>query len=390
MISVADVFRGLSWRLGVLAGLIAVPLSLGVFWAWESFSSPPPGRREGASFQIVEGRGEITAAGFRIPQGADASRVIVATALPAVRARVYGSMIFDIEGLDAAQGAGIYFTRRQDPSVGHPRALSLGHVRQRRIEMSEDPRWIGEIEVLGFIIQGPLSRDIVIRSVTLLPRSTGFWDVVARLGGSWSALADWDAGSANFYVGASVKERLITPTVFIGLWVLFSCLVYLLILRYGAAGRPRVDGSSTLSVLLLALMVGWSALDARWQLDVLSRLQSVDSTKKLEREAARRWAEVRQRSFQSGSRVFIVSPDPNSYQVVRTRYDLAGVNASMGLNRLPSVHERRVGDFLIFLGDRQGVRFNAAISELEYGSEAVKAKIVFDDPLLGALLRIIA
>ena len=391
MISAADIFRGHSWRLGLVAGLIALPISLGLFWVWESFSSPPPGRRDGATFQVVEGRGEIINAGLRIPAGGDANRVIVATALPtAARAGAYASMSFDIEGLDAAQGAGVYFTRRQDPTVGHPRALSLAAVRQGRLEMAEDPRWVGEIEVIGFIMQGPIRRDITVRSITLLPRAVGFWDVVARLGRSWMALADWDAGSANFYIGASINERLLTPTAFVGLWVMCTWLLYLLFCRYAPAVGLRVNGSTALSVLLVLLVAGWSALDLRWQIDLFSRLRSVDSSSQMERDASRRWEEVRKRVFQQDVRVFIVSTERDSFEVLRTRYNLAGINSSVGLYRLPNANERRAGDFVLLLGDRQAARFDIASGELRFGAGTVKVQVVFDDPLLGMLVRVIA
>jgi hypothetical protein len=268
--------------------------------------------------------------------------------------------------------------------------LTLALVRQGRIEMSEDPRWIGEIETIGFIIQGPIRRDITIRSVTLLPRSTGFWDVVARLGQSWATLADWDAGSANFYVGTSAKERLVTPAAFMGLWVLGSWIAYLLLNRYTSSPQSRADGSTTLSVLVVLVAVGWSALDFRWQVDLVSRLTSPDSSTQADREASRRWAEIRPRIFQGEHRVFIVSTEPDSYQVVRTRYDLAGVNSSVGLDRLPSVTERRVGDFVILLGDRRAIRFDLTAGEVWFGADAIKAEVVLDDPLLGTLVRIVA
>ena len=110
----------------------------------------------------------------------------------------------------------------------------------------------------------------------------------------------------------------------------------------------------------------------------------------MERDASRRWEEVRKRVFQQDVRVFIVSTERDSFEVLRTRYNLAGINSSVGLYRLPNANERRAGDFVLLLGDRQAARFDIASGELRFGAGTVKVQVVFDDPLLGMLVRVIA
>ena len=169
MTSLTNPFKAFSWRLMVVAVIAAVPLVISTLWVWQQLTAVPVGYREGSAFQLVEGEGTKVPAGLQVNGVGAQGRAIVTTELPDLVAEQYESVRFDIEGLDSAEGAGIYFTVKSQPTVGHPRALTLQMARQGIVRISEDPRWAGQVQTIGFIIQGPLKRPIVIRGLTLVP-----------------------------------------------------------------------------------------------------------------------------------------------------------------------------------------------------------------------------
>jgi hypothetical protein len=169
VISLPNTFKAFSWRIAVVSAILAVPSVVSSVWAWNQIQAVPAGYRDGASFQVISGRGSPVTGGLQVTEvGAD-GRAIVATELPDLIAKQYESVRFEIEGLDSASGAGIYFTAKSQPTVGHPRALTLQMARDGVVRISEDPRWDGEVQTIGFIIQGPLQRAITVRGITLVP-----------------------------------------------------------------------------------------------------------------------------------------------------------------------------------------------------------------------------
>jgi hypothetical protein len=192
--------KAFSWRLAVVALILAFPLVAATIWVWQQVSAVPVGYREGTEFQLIEGSGVKVPTGLKLDGVGAEGRAIVATELPDLPAEQYESVRFDIEGLDSAAGAGIYFTVRSQPTVGHPRALSLQMARQGIVRISEDPRWAGQVQTIGFIVQGPLNQPILIRGLTLVP--TAVSPVNARI---WIGLGILYAAIA--YAGLLVAFR---------------------------------------------------------------------------------------------------------------------------------------------------------------------------------------
>ena len=207
MTSLPNLFRPFSWRIAVVSAILAVPLLVSSVWVWNQIRAVPEGYRDGASFQLVSGQGVPVSGGLQVTDVGLDGKAIVATELPDLAASNYESIRFAVEGLDSATGAGIYFTVKAQPTVGHPRALTLQMVRDGLVRISEDPRWSGEIQTIGFIIQGPLKSSIVIRGITLVPAVMPLVNPViwALLGLAYALLAY--IGLAAFLGNSSGAER---------------------------------------------------------------------------------------------------------------------------------------------------------------------------------------
>jgi hypothetical protein len=206
MTSLTNPFKAFSWRVAVVAVIVAIPLVVSTLWVRQQLSAVPVGYREGSTFQLIEGEGTKLPAGLQVRGVGAQGRAIVTTELPDLAAEQYESVRFDIEGLDAAEGAGIYFTVKSQPTVGHPRALTLQMARQGVVRISEDPRWEGQVQTIGFIVQGPLKQPIVFRGLTLVPT------VVSPVG----------------------------PAIWIGLGILYSVIAYAgLMIVFGGSLSPQ-------------------------------------------------------------------------------------------------------------------------------------------------------
>lgn len=385
MITILTILRRRAWLHAAFAALLAVPAVVLVFWFWERLTVTPAVRFEGPSFQLLAGQGASTQFGLQIPRMASEGRIIVGLPMGARDAADFDSLSFDIRGLENAAGAGLYWTRADNPAVGIPRPLSLDEVRQGRVALTGYPGWEGGLESVGFVVQGPLRGEVLFRFVNLQPAKSTVWDVAKRLAVNWMALGDWDGGSVNFHIGAERTERRLTPVLSVILWV----MAWLLICR--VAQINQVDLPRLAAVLLAGLLLGWAALDLRWQMTLLHRhlAPPADPLVALDERRAIFWAENKPKLFSDPTRrVFVVTDDPSGYVAHRTRYHLGSVRSSFGMLRLPSEAERRVGDYVLILGSREPVRFDPLVQQLVVGTMSIPAKLIFNVPEAGALVEI--
>lgn len=375
--------RSVWWRVA-LAGLLAIPLVVFIFWVWERLTVTPAIRFEGPAFQLLAGEGASTQFGLQITKVAADGRAVVGLPMGGRDASAFDSLSFEIRGLEGATGAGIYWTRTDQPGVGIPRPFSLEEVREGRVVLSGFPGWEGRLDSVGFIVQGPLQGEVLFRAINLQPDKSTLLAVASRLVRQWSVLGDWDGGSVNFYVGAERTERRLTPALAATLWL------FVVVLLWRIAILNRIGMPPLPAVLVAGFLVAWAALDLRWQTDLIHRhfTPSTDPLVATDRERARFWAENKAKIFSAEQRVFLVSNDPTSYVAYRTRYHLGAVRTSFASTGLPAEGQRRVGDYILILGSREPVRFDEASQRLSIGETTVAAKLIFNVPEAGALLQI--
>lgn len=386
MISLLPNDRRSRWSIAISA-LLALPLVVFAFWIWERMGAAPTVKLEGYNFQILTGEGVPAEGGVAIRRvGAD-GRALVALSVPDLSAENYAEVVFDVSGLESAAGGGVYWTNNNKPEVGHPRPLSIEDVQRGRLQLSGDPRWRGTIGSFGFIVQGPVSRDIVFRSIGFSAGSQSLADVARRLGSNWASLAEWDGGGVNFHIGASRTERLMTPALSVLLWAILTAALHGLFVLTGFVNKKS---GSSVSLFVALILAGWAALDLRWQAELSRRhvTQAADAMLTADARRARALAEVKARFFDNDHRVFIVSDDPSGYVAYRTRYHLGATRSSFGMDRLPTESERRPGDYILVLGSRRPLTIDRRAEFIASDSETIPATLIVNSPDVGALLRI--
>jgi len=360
---------------GLLAALVALFLLSG--------GLPAEPTRVGAErFQQGAGTGGLSAAGFAVTGvGVNEQALVFVSLQPPVAAEEYPIIRLSAMGLDKAQGAGVFWVNSDEPTRGHPRPLTLAEVRGGQIDLTGSPAWRSQIIRLGFIVQGPLSAPVVFDSVTLEGRPVSLTTFMSRLVRNWVSLSHWDGGSINFYVGSEKTERVLTPTLTLGLFVLFSAVFYLLL-----------RGPNPLVVAASLVVLAWGLLDLRWQADLWHRHATSMADPALEKDRLRadQLEQLRARWPQEpvGRRIFIVTSEPSGFDAYRTRYHLGALPTSFGLSRLPTATERRPGDVLIVLGLRERLEYSVPKQRLETDQESISAVLIWNSPQTGGIFQI--
>jgi hypothetical protein len=340
-------------------------------------------RYESGRFQTIAGQGVLTQSGLELiaPDSSTGQVMVIVPLDQPINAADYPMVSFKVPGLERASGAGIFWITAADPSRGHPMPLTLDQVRTGLVSLEGSPQWRGQVVRIGLVVQGPWSGQVTFRELGVLPRDVRMEDVAARWFRQWIHWAPWDAGASNFYVGAERSERRVTPVVFVSLWVLLACLVYL-------AWR----GDRPLWVVAALVLGGWSLLDLRWQIDLWQRHGVEEPDAVLVADQRRRETLSQFRATQIAAnpdaRVFVISGDPIGYAVYRTRYHLGATNTSFGLDRLPSITERRAGDYLIVFGLRDRLEYVRSRGVIESSTESIPVDLIANSPETGGIFRI--
>lgn len=361
----------------VLAGVLALPITLVLLFLVERNAGVPELRLEGFVFQLLVGQGGMTPSGLELRAPDASGRALAALPLSNLRAERYRALRFDVTGLDLAAGSSLYWVRADQPTVGLSRPLTLEEARRGDVQLDQDPRWRGEILSVGFIVQSPFDSPVLIRSIGFVPNETSFGDVTRRLLDNWTYLSDWDGGSVNFYVGARREERRLTPVVMVSIWLVTALLL------------GWVLGAKSMSVVML--LVAWGLLDVRWQADLWARHLQPTNDSALEADARRAATLQEWRNSwmtDATSRVFIVSDDPSGYAAYRSRYHLGAVRTSFGMTRLPNLAERRAGDFVLVLGSREPLQLNRRAGLLMSPTETVPIDLLAGTAEAGTLFRV--
>jgi hypothetical protein len=344
-----------------------------------------------SEFEIVRGRGELTDRGLDISVAGAGGSALVFGTIQAVPAKGYSVIEWDITGLASARDVTLLWAARGNSSAGITRKLTPSEIVQAHVRLDAEPRWQGEIVGLGLMLRGPLKEPVAVRELRLEPKVPSFSDSLSNLAAPWTFFEPWSGKSINFY-RARPASSTISPVATIALWIGLSLLCYGLLFR-----RPsRVAMTSALAVFVL---IGWFALDARWQWELGERLIAAQDRygelATTERTKAAPDARLigaleplRARLSADPARIMILSKDPTSATPARLRYHLAPHRAYAGLSGLPSRRLTRAGDYILVMDSLKSVRYDRSRGVLVEGKKEIPADLVERAPRIGNLFRV--
>ncbi|AHF00133.1 hypothetical protein [Thioalkalivibrio paradoxus] len=333
--------------------LLGMLLSLGGVWIFDRVGGqelrapaivhdPLAGERERR--ELAE-----TVQRFRLDTGEAGRPVSVNFSLEApVSARRYRGVHLELENAAPGYQFGVAWVSSLDPDRVHTVPLGPENTLSYRARLDEHPDWRGQIQGLALMMLGPPNTYVNVQQLMLEPVSVPFVQGLRLMLGNWAEFEGWGGYSVNYIQGGARPGALLSPVVFAAFWVTSSILVYVL---WSIAARRRVR----LAPLLIIVLLGWVALDLRWQVDLLQQLERTH-----DRYAGKTWEEKR-RAAEDGSlyefvealkthlgidpvRVFVVNDRDYTYSSLRAKYHLLPHNAD---NQLPLLEELADDDYLL-------------------------------------------
>jgi hypothetical protein len=267
---------------------------------------------------VVAGQGQPTPTGLEIRQpGPQGVAVVQAPVQRMVRAALYSHLSWQVRGLEPDRRLHLVWVTLAEPRKSRELTLPpAGPDGIGELDLRAEPHWQGRIAALGLIVPGPFSQPLLLDRLELRPASLTFGDLLRWAWEEWTSFEDWSQRSINYTAGAPL-DALFPPVLMVALWVGFGGLLYALL------DPPRRRKLTPYAALFL---LGWLVLDLRWQWDLHLRLEQTVERFAGKNEEERRLAaldgdlyrfllEVRQRLPERPTRLFIVSADPQGFQV---------------------------------------------------------------------------
>ncbi|HRE55104.1 MAG TPA: hypothetical protein PLP22_09985 [Candidatus Competibacter sp.] len=375
-----------------LGGLALTALVLLIFYRAGGLASvAPPVVLNSADLRLMSGQGEQTATGLEVRQASPQGVISVQGSAGFVRAAVYRQLTWRADGVEPSHDLRLMWTTLAEPrTVREKRLPPPTEPNAGTVDMSAEPEWRGRIAVIGLVAKGPLERPLVIRRLKVQAPALGTAELARLAFEEWTAFEDWSQRSINYVAGAPL-DALFPPVLMAALWVGFSAGLYAVFVpfrRTGGGWRPY----------LAFLLVGWLALDARWQWDLSRRLERTESRfagkegderllAGLDGELYRFLLEVRRRLPEKPSKLYIVSADPGDFQSGRARYHLLPHNGYMKFSQPPAPGVARPGEYVLILSPLPGVRYDRERRRLDWTGGALPADLLYGGAL-GALLQV--
>ena len=377
--------------LAAVGGAMVTLLILLLFYQLDGLNGvASPLRVSGGQWQIAAGQGGPTATGLEIRQSDPRGWAAAQGSARMVRANLYRRLSWQVDGLAPGRELRLIWTTQAEPRTVRERVLPPAGPNGGALDLSEEPNWQGRIALIGLMTHGPLPQPLVIRRLELQPARLSSTELLRRAVEDWTSFEDWSQRSINYTSGAP-RDALFPPVLIVALWVGFSAACYALF----APPRWRAERRWPYAALFL---LGWLALDGRWQWDLNQRLDQTRTHFAGKTEVERRLAdldgdfyrflgEVRQRLPESPARLLIISSDPHGFWAGRARYHLLPHNGYAGLAQLPHPKQAHPGDYVLMLAPLTDVTYRAEQRVLESGKQRLPVEPLYT-AAAGALFRV--
>lgn len=381
----------LRWMLVATGGALLAVLTLLLFYLTGGLTAvAPPVVLPGVKLQLVSGQGGPTPAGLEIHQTGPQGWAVARGSIRMAQSALYRQFSWQVDGLQAGSELRLVWTTLADPQTLREKVLPPADPEGGVLTLDAEPGWQGRIAVIGLAARGPLSQPLVVRRLELRPAALAAGALLREMTADWTFFEDWSQRSINYTSGAPLNA-LFPPVMMVALWVGFSGALYALF------SQSRCALGALLPYAALFLL-GWLALDLRWQWDLRQRLERTEARFAGKSEEDRRLAaldggfyrflrEVRGSLPERPVRLFIVNTDPSSFLAGRARYHLLPHNSYAGFTHLPPPGTARVGDYVLILSPLAGVRYDPERRLLEGQGVQLPAEMLHA-AASGALYRV--
>lgn len=211
-------------------------------------------------WRLIEGTGALNESGFLIHEPGLRARFLLAVSLPfPIDAQTYSHLAVKVSENRDYLPLSLSWSRARTfmPVPGVP--MDPGDDGWFEMQLTGLPGWQEQIHFLAIENFGALNEPLLIESILLHERRPDFLALQARLLGDWLSPHPWHQRSAH-NTRSSLYEVLVSPLIAAVSWISLSTLLFLLM-----SWRRALE---SLPWLALPILIGWLALDLRWQMDL--------------------------------------------------------------------------------------------------------------------------
>jgi hypothetical protein len=315
---------------------------------------------QGSDLRMLLGHGVATGMDLRIEGLGEGGQAAARTGDLSIRAGDYPYLVMDLAGRQPKEKLLVVWSFRGQ--TGTTPALAVPRGTSAWVRLADDSRWHGEVTALGVAVQGTLHQPLLIERLTLEPRTPG--NALRDLWAGWTGFQAWSGRSINFIVGGSPSAPLRAvpaTTAAVGL----ALLMYLVFI---GIGRARWD----LRIAAALFLLGWFALDGRWQWDLWRQLTLTEHQfagktwvdKRLAGEDGELFAlmeRIKQALPSERERIFLIVDDGEPlahYLRAHAGYYLLPNNVYANA-RVADAKGLQAGDYLLSLGRVAGLSYSS-------------------------------
>ena len=319
-------------------------------------------------FAVTRGTAQLGPEGL-VVSAPDATRTVVVAVSTAFRARDYPQIAWEASGVPDDVQATLLWYSDIDSTRVFRRTLSVEAGRIVPAAVAQDRGWVGRIGGLALVLQGGFTEPIVLHAADAKSMSAA--QVAGDRLSEWLAFEPWNGASINTLTGGADAQDLPLP-IFLAAVVGIAALVYAGLARW----KPHVFGPVLGTGVAMMFVIGWLAIDARWQWNLLRQAGSTYAL-----YAGKAWRERHLAAedaplfaFIEEARVKLPAPPARVFMVAganyfrgRGAYHLYPYNVYFDpwSDTVPAPSAVRSGDYIVVY-QRKGVQFDAARQQLRW------------------------
>jgi hypothetical protein len=249
------------------AGLVLVAIYLQFIWPGNWMSSAEPLGWKGSALNLTKGqgyKGQGTLAIEALTDQGEQSVAVAAFSPKTFRAKDYSTVSWVVTGMQPGVKLVFLWHTAENSGRLNTRPLVATKAGLAPLDMSSDADWKGQILGIALLAKGQLDAPITIQSVSIKPGSA--LGALAKVSDRWFTPEGWQGSSINFLDADAVDQD--APLVAaVAALVFLALALYFLLVRINFLRAHVV-------VAWCVVFLGWFALDARWQWNMLRQLDS--------------------------------------------------------------------------------------------------------------------
>lgn len=341
--------------------LILFFVSLQYYWQGKCWNSISSLKWEGNALKLVKGRGYHIQNELRIDDLSEPGIALATLSAPAFRAEDYPAVHWLVSSAKPDTKVEFLWRTSENPDRVFAREIEWLGNSTTPLHMAGDINWRGQIMEMMLMVRAPLNAPLAIKSVKAEPPLGIVWR-------EWFGAEQW-LGTSIHFMGGNESRHWLAPLPFV------AASLGLALLGYAALAWRRILVFDHMMLWVL-VFIAWFALDMRWQIDLLHKLNLTQ-----QRYAGKSWEEkhlaaddgpmfglmqqIKAMLPPTQPRVFLFADD--AYIHGRGAYHLYPFNVLNGRDLLPSGYFKP-GDFIVILG-KDDVEFNPSRNLLTWAPQ---------------------